>query len=808
MQTSRSMAPATATGSGDTSTVARAPWLRLLPEDGIFAVLLLVIMVYTTVSSIQSVSPAWAPGLSILTATTGIGLLAGYICVQQGLLPEMLVQAVLVAFGCYFSFMQTADAVLNGNRAALLQHIRTWFHQAVILHEASDDNVVFLLFLAILSFLLAFITVWLVLRTRRPWLAALANGVVLLINLNSTADEKAVVFLVIFVLATLLLLVRFTLSENMRQWRTRGLRFSPDLSWDFMQAGSLFAVVVLLLAYLLPAAQPNAFLQNTWNSPQSPWQGVVNTWQTLFNGVTGGGPNGNGAGLFSGGLQLTGSVNLPTTVELHYTPSGAGDDISQYLMTQTYDTYDGKNTWHASSNTSIQRYAKDVIQQPTLPTAPYNATTYVITLDQPQSNRLFSPGSEPQRFDIPAAAAVERISGIPISWTSTQFQGAGTKYTARGYVSAATIGQLRGVPYPRDTSGADSKTSNPQYPADLLTIYLDNSGDGMVAANVSELARQITQGTTNMYDAATKLEEYLQHNYKYSLQNPNPPDGQDAISWFLFTERQGFCTYFASAMALMARSVGMPARVVAGYAAGSYDGHANAYIVKGTQSHVWTQIYFAGYGWINFEPTSSFTVFSRATNSGTAPGATASPGAGGTPEATQSGTGHKKPVDTATDSTSPNGQRNVVLVDVGLSLSVIILLALLALAFFIVWWRLLYRGLSPVAMAFARVARLGAWAGAPPQGSQTPDEYAEHLGRVVPGQRPALRDLSQLYARERWGGGLPTATSGELPRLYEQVQRSISRIIVQRLRHAPRAALSSGLRRIRYGRHKTDRSTP
>lgn len=704
MQTSSSTA--TATSPGDTSTVARAPWLRLLPEDGIFAVLLLVIMVYTTVSSIQSVSPAWAPGLSILTATTGIGLLAGYLCVQQGLLPEILVQAVLVAFGCFFSFMQTADAVLNGNRTALLHHIRTWFHQAVILHEASDDNVVFLLFLAILSFLLAFITVWLVLRTRRPWLAALANGVVLLINLNSTADEKAIVFLVIFVLATLLLLVRFTLSENMRQWRTRGLRFSPDLSWDFMQAGSLFAVVVLLVAYLLPAAQPNAFLQNTWNSPQSPWQGVVNVWQTLFNGVTGGGPNGNGAGLFNGGLQLTGTVNLPTTVELQYTPSGAGDDISQYLMTQTYDTYDGKNTWHASSNTSTQRYAKGVIQQPTLPTAPYNATTYVITLDQPQGNRLFTPGSEPQTFDVPAAVAIQRSSSIPISWTSTQFQGAGTKYTARGYVSAATIAQLRGVPYPKDTSGLDSNTSTPQYPANLLAIYLDNSGDATVPTNVAELARQVTQGTTNMYDAASKLEVYLQHNYKYSLQNPNPPDNQDAISWFLFKEGQGFCTYFASAMALMARSVGMPARVVAGYAAGSYDGHANAYIVRGTQSHVWTQIYFAGYGWINFEPTSSFTSFSRASNTGTTPGVTASPGTGGTPDPTQSGAGHRKPVDTGADSTSPNAQRNVVLVDVGLSVSVIILLVLLALAFFMVWWRLLYRGLSPVAMAFARVARL------------------------------------------------------------------------------------------------------
>ncbi|MGZ3583474.1 MAG: hypothetical protein ACXWP6_12325, partial [Ktedonobacterales bacterium] len=84
----------------------------------------------------------------------------------------------------------------------------------------------------------------------------------------------------------------------------------------------------------------------------------------------------------------------------------------------------------------------------------------------------------------------------------------------------------------------------------------------------------------------------------------------------------------------------------------------------------------------------------------------------------------------------------------------------------------------------------------------------EHLGRVVPGQRPALRELTQLYARERWGGGLPRETAGELPHLYDQVQRSLSRIIVQRLRHAPGAMLSGASRLIHRRRRSTNRSTP
>src|SRR5262249_60218049 len=140
-------------------------------------------------------------------------------------------------------------------------------------------NSVFLLFLAILSFLLAYISVWLVLHTRRPWLAALANGVVLLINLNFATEDKTIIFLVVFLLTTLLLLVRFTLAENTRVWRPRGLRYSPDLGWDFMQAGAIFAVIVLLLAYLLPIGSANASILTFWNSPDNPWQKVEHAAQ-------------------------------------------------------------------------------------------------------------------------------------------------------------------------------------------------------------------------------------------------------------------------------------------------------------------------------------------------------------------------------------------------------------------------------------------------------------------------------------------------------------------------------------------------
>ena len=81
-----------------------------------------------------------------------------------------------------------------------------------------------------------------------------------------------------------------------------------------------------------------------------------------------------------------------------------------------------------------------------------------------------------------------------------------------------------------------------------------------------------------MYDKAEALESYLRNNYKYNV-NVSLPPGQEAVSWFLFNgANQGFCNYFATAMAIMAREVGIPARVVAGYTSGTYDVKQHAWL--------------------------------------------------------------------------------------------------------------------------------------------------------------------------------------------------------------------------------------
>jgi transglutaminase-like putative cysteine protease len=774
----------------------RPPWFRVVPEDGWLTLSLTALLVYVTVWSIQSVNPPWAPGLQILSTVTGVGLLLAYVSVQQGRVPGVVVHTAALALGVTFAFLQTDDVSLGGNRRALFDHVGVWFRHALLANGSSNDNAIFLLFLSVLTALLAYISVWLVVRTRRPWLAAMANGVVLLINLNwSTPDHY--VFLAFFLLVALILLVRFNLADNMRRWRAIGLRFSPDLSWDFMQAGALFAVLVLLLAYNLPVGTASPAVLNALTSPHSPLSALQVRLTQLFGGLSGKKGPGQGVGFFGGSLKLVGTVNLPNTVFLHYSVPSLGDDFTQYLVTETYDTYDNNSLWTQSSTTA-QHYDTSALEPP-----PSNSTiidTYQISLDQTPTGGeyfLFAPGTVPASFSVPTTAEVSTQAQVPSSWLAVSALGAGDNYVARGYLPTATIAQLEQVPYPNSPQLSVAER-NTLYPPDLLQQYLPNEAT-QFSPLLIEKAREWTKGATNMYQAAEMLQDSL-HTFTYSATNPDPPSGEDAMTWFM-TRQEGFCTFFASAMALMGRSLGMPTRIVSGFTNGSYDSRHNDFVVRESQAHTWTQIYFAQYGWVNFEPTSSFNPFARGVTTTTGPSATPTPtGTGSTGSVTPTPRFRGEPFGPST-STGPTSTSSAPLIDAGLGTAGAIFLLLLVVIAFLTWWRLLYRRLSPAAAAFARVSRLGAWAGAPPARSQTPDEYTERLSRLAPGQRSALRELGDVYDRERWGGGPPGAAMHTLGALYAQIRGALTPLILHRVRRLP----LSVLRRLRRRSVDVDR---
>ncbi|WP_281888355.1 transglutaminaseTgpA domain-containing protein [Paenibacillus sp. YYML68] len=156
-----------------------------------------------------------------------------------------------------------------------------------------------------------------------------------------------------------------------------------------------------------------------------------------------------------------------------------------------------------------------------------------------------------------------------------------------------------------------------------LTPYLQLPDQ--LPQRVRTLAADITKNATNEYDKAKLIEQYLTQTFPYT----NKPDltkgrSRDFVDRFLFEIKEGYCDYYSSAMAVMARSVGLPTRWVKGYTAGASQldeqmfgfvpeefldaNEGGQYTVRNSDAHSWVEVYFSGYGWVPFEPTSGFVM--------------------------------------------------------------------------------------------------------------------------------------------------------------------------------------------------------
>ncbi|HXM68319.1 MAG TPA: transglutaminaseTgpA domain-containing protein [Candidatus Acidoferrum sp.] len=119
---------------------------------------------------------------------------------------------------------------------------------------------------------------------------------------------------------------------------------------------------------------------------------------------------------------------------------------------------------------------------------------------------------------------------------------------------------------------------------------------------IPQLAVQITASASDNYDKAAALEKYLQSHYGYTLQLQRAPLN-DPLSNFLFVRKQGHCEYFASSMAVMLRTLGIPSRVVNGFRSDEFNDLTANYVVRARNAHSWVEAYFPGYGWVTFDPT-------------------------------------------------------------------------------------------------------------------------------------------------------------------------------------------------------------
>jgi len=159
------------------------------------------------------------------------------------------------------------------------------------------------------------------------------------------------------------------------------------------------------------------------------------------------------------------------------------------------------------------------------------------------------------------------------------------RYEGTSLLPAASPSQLRKAP--------------PFYPEAISNTYLQLPA---LDPRVRALAEKIVGSSSSEYDKAVAIRRYLSTHYSYTLDLSGPPT-DDPLADFLFVRRSGNCEYFASAMTVMLRSMGIPARYVTGFLPGEYNDVGGDYIVRESDAHAWVEVYFPGYDWITFDPT-------------------------------------------------------------------------------------------------------------------------------------------------------------------------------------------------------------
>ncbi len=197
---------------------------------------------------------------------------------------------------------------------------------------------------------------------------------------------------------------------------------------------------------------------------------------------------------------------------------------------------------------------------------------------------------------MPTAFEVESLPGKPRALHSARndemriAHSSGMKYEVYSQVDLPNPDELRRAP--RDMPNA-------------YHVYLQLPGE--IPQRVRELARDITRDAETDYDRAVAIRDWLRSNLGYTLEMRDPGD-QEPIDFFLFDRRQGHCEYFASAMAILLRTLGVPTRHVNGFLGGEWNEYDEYLAVRARDAHSWVEVYFHGIGWVTFDPTPSVSV--------------------------------------------------------------------------------------------------------------------------------------------------------------------------------------------------------
>ena len=434
------------------------------------------------------------------------------------------------------------------------------------------------------------------------WFAARRNAIlallpgILLMALVLSYSEYRIYSLWMMVVLMLLLMGVWNYKNRTLQWEQRRVDYSDSILYDNAQAVIFLALLIGATAFSVPSISWRAIrdaLQSGNKNEAAEVLGIRKESVTIKEPVFQIPSLPREHLLTEGFAQSQELVMTIRTGELSPVPNTSliVDAPHHYWRGTVYDQYQG--TGWVTSGTTPQNYRAN---SPLIPGLldHYSLLNMEVKIQRPEG-KLFWSGilysvDIPFRADWRLRPKTDLFANQTALLQSDMFIAASgaPSYEARAYIPQVTIQQL--------------KSASTEYPEYIRARYLQLP---YIPPRVHELAKEISSGIDNPYDKAKAIEHYLRANYPYDLEIPAPPVDRDVTDYFLFDLKRGYCDYYATAMVVLARLNGLPARFVSGYSSGSYDAMSAQYVVRELNAHSWAEIYFPEIGWIEFEPTAA-----------------------------------------------------------------------------------------------------------------------------------------------------------------------------------------------------------
>ncbi len=564
------------------------------PSEGWLPLILLAGAVFILTGSL--VEAEWTSESDVVLWTSPIGFILGVLLAKKGE-NRWLSWGLLIAYGGLIVLIRLGHllpiSLLWGSPAPFGDHLRSqlaifgdrWggWMRAVLNGGSSQETLPFSFGLGIGMWLLAAYAGWAAFRQRRPLRALTGLGVALAVNSYYSADSFY--WILLYIPATVTAAAALQYANLERRWQMAHVGY-PEQSWYelILWAGGA-ALLLLGAANSLPAFNVSNLAVRFQQSAIV--QEAEETLERMFAGINPPRrpPPNSGEGSEEGILPRSFLLgNPPQLAEITVLTATVQSEIQPlHWRLISYDLYNGSG-WARSAEREESVPAFAPLQHPQLIATSLVSQTVYWTLDQSAARAVLGL---PTQFNEPIQAQWRGID----DFVAARGEG-GAVYQTTSLSSRATPAQLRSAQL------ADT-------PAVILQRYAVLGEE--TPQRLIELGQEIVAGIETPYDQAAAIERFLRQ-YSYNLEIKPAPRGVDPVEYFLFESQEGYCDYYASAMALLARSVGLPARLGVGYLAQPAD-EQGVQTVSQLNAHSWAEIYLGAYGWIEFEPTAPFPRF-------------------------------------------------------------------------------------------------------------------------------------------------------------------------------------------------------